>query len=165
MTLHYVVSISWTFKNQLTRNPFSICMQSSPMINTYDTEGDVVGHTSDHLSERFCLAYSAPCYYRQLFDDLRFMGDTDCAQQILKGTCDYPPDTNIWTKKILKEAHYTFSQMSGTEIATTIMTPRTSKNSGNGLMKRHHLLSEESPSCIARQRHPILCLWQCTLHI
>ncbi len=33
---------------------------------------------------------------------------------------EYPPNTNVWTKKILQEAHYTFSPMSGTKIATTI---------------------------------------------
>jgi hypothetical protein len=35
---------------------------------------------------------------------------------------DYPPDTNVWTKKILQEAHYNFSHMSGAKIATTIST-------------------------------------------
>jgi hypothetical protein len=50
------------------------------------------------------------------------MGDTDCAQQIFKGTYDYPPDIDIWMKKVLQEAYYTFSQMSGTKIATTITT-------------------------------------------
>jgi hypothetical protein len=33
---------------------------------------------------------------------------------------NYPPDTDEWTKKILQEAQFTFSQMSGTEIATMI---------------------------------------------
>jgi hypothetical protein len=48
------------------------------------------------------------------------MGDTECSRQILEGTYEYPPDINVWMKKILKEAHYTFSHMSGAEIATTI---------------------------------------------
>jgi hypothetical protein len=84
-------------------------VQTGPVIETYDTEDKVVGRTSDHLSKRFRLAYSAPCYCGKLFDDLGFTGDTECAQQILEGTYDFPPDTNIWTKKILQEAHYTFS--------------------------------------------------------
>jgi hypothetical protein len=59
----------------------------------------------------------------QLFDDLGFMGDTECVQKILKGTYDYPPDTYEWTKKILQEAHFTFSQkLSGIEIAAMITT-------------------------------------------
>ncbi len=96
-------------------------MQSGLVIETYDTEDEVVRHTSNHLSKCFCLVYSAPCYHGKLFDDLGFTGDTECAQQILEGTCDFPPDTNIWTKKILHEAHYTFSHMSGAEI-TIIVT-------------------------------------------
>jgi hypothetical protein len=81
-----------------------------------------VNHTSDHLSECFCLAYSAPCYQGQLFDNLGFMGDTECSKQILEGTYEYPPNTDVWLKKILQEAHYTFSRMSGAKIATTIST-------------------------------------------
>jgi hypothetical protein len=50
------------------------------------------------------------------------MGDTECAQKILEGTYKYLPDTDEWTKKILQEAQMTFSQMSGTEIATMITT-------------------------------------------
>ncbi len=81
-----------------------------------------MGHTLDHLSKHFHLAYSAPCYQGQLFDDLGFMGDTECSQQILEGTYEYPPNTNIWTKKILQEAHHTFSRMYGVKIATTNST-------------------------------------------
>ena len=78
-------------------------------------------HTSDHLSQQFRLPHSAPCYQGQLFDDLGFMGDIKCTQKILKGMYDYPPDTDKWTKKILQEAHFMFSQkMSGIEIATMI---------------------------------------------
>jgi hypothetical protein len=36
------------------------------------------------------------------------MGDTVCSQQILDGTYEYPLDTDIWTKKILQEAHHSF---------------------------------------------------------
>jgi hypothetical protein len=92
------------------------------MVTTHDTKAVVVGHTLDHLSKRFRWTYSVPCYPGQLFDDLGFMGDTECSQQILGGTYEYPPDTNIWTKKILKEVQHTFSRMSGKEIATTIST-------------------------------------------
>jgi hypothetical protein len=50
------------------------------------------------------------------------MGDMECSQQILEGKYEYPPDTNIWTKKILQEAHHTFSRMFGVKIATTFST-------------------------------------------
>ncbi len=93
----------WWQINHTTRppqvgNPLSIWMQSGPDIKTYDTEQEVIAHTAEHLSERFRLAYSAPCYCGQLFDDLGSTGDMVCAQQILKGTYNYPPDTDIWTK-------------------------------------------------------------------
>jgi hypothetical protein len=81
-----------------------------------------VDHTSNHVSECFCLAYSAPCYQEKLFDDLGFMGDTEYSKQIFEETYEYLPDTNVWTKKILQEAHYTFSCMSSAKIATTIST-------------------------------------------
>jgi hypothetical protein len=68
------------------------------------------------------LAYSALCYQGQLLDDLGFMGGTECSKQILERTYEYPPNTDVWTKKILQEAHYTFSHMSGAKIATTIST-------------------------------------------
>ena len=77
-------------------------------------------HISDHLSQRFRLAHSAPCYRGQLFDDLGFMGDTECAHMILNGTYKYPQDTDQWTKRILQEAHITFLQLSGIEIETMI---------------------------------------------
>jgi hypothetical protein len=50
------------------------------------------------------------------------MGDTKCTQQILEGTYEYPPDTDIWAKKILQEAHYTFSRMSGAAVDPMITT-------------------------------------------
>jgi hypothetical protein len=117
----------WRWINNTTRlpqggNPLSVPVQSGPVTETYGTEDEVVGHISDHLSKRFHLTYSALCYCRKLFDDIGFTGDTECAQQILEGTYDFPPDTEIWTKKILQEAHYTFSHMSGAEIAIIVTT-------------------------------------------
>ncbi len=97
-------------------------MQSGPVTETYDTEDEVVGHTFNHLSRCFCLAYSAPCYCGKLFDDLGFTRDVKCAQQILEGTYDFPPVTDIWTKKILQEAHYIFSHVSGAEITIIVTT-------------------------------------------
>jgi hypothetical protein len=50
------------------------------------------------------------------------MGDTECSIQTLKGMYEYSPNTDVWTEKILQEAHYTFSCMSSAKIATTIST-------------------------------------------
>jgi hypothetical protein len=104
--------INYTTRPRQGGAPIKICVQTGVVTDTYSTEQEVFDHTTDHLSQRFRPAYSAPCYKGQLFDDLGFKGDTECSQQILEGTYDYPPDTNIWTKKILQEAQCTFSQMS-----------------------------------------------------
>ena len=81
-----------------------------------------MNHTSNHLSECFRLAYSALCYQGQHFNDLGSMGYTECSKQIHEGTYEYPPNTDIWTNKILHEAHYAFLRMSSAEIATAIST-------------------------------------------
>jgi hypothetical protein len=114
--------INYTTRPPRGGNPLTVLVQVLPVVNQYDTKQEVVDHTSDHLSEHFHLAYSALCYQGQLFDDLGFMGDTECSKQILKGTYDYPPDTNVCTKKILWEAHYNFSHISCAKITTTIST-------------------------------------------
>ncbi len=128
-------------------------MQSGPVTETYDTEDEVVGHTSDHLPKCFHLAYSALCYCGKLFDDLGLTGDTECAQQILEGTYDFPPDTDIWTKKILQEARYTFSHITGAEIAIIVTMEDFQDFWRRGSMKGHHLLLVGSLSCITRLLH------------
>ena len=45
--------INYTTRQTQGGNPLSIRVQSGPIINTYDTEQDVVAHTADHLSDRF----------------------------------------------------------------------------------------------------------------
>ena len=117
-----MATINYTTQPPQGGNPLSVRVQSGSIVTTHDIEVAVVEHTSDHLSEHFCLAYSAPCYPGQLFDNLGFMCDTECLQQILEGTYEYAPNTDIWTKKILQEAQHTFSHISGKEMATTIST-------------------------------------------
>ncbi len=59
-------------------------VQAGTTVTNYSTEHEMFEHTSDHLSQQFCLAHSAPCYRGKLFDDLGFMRDTECAQMILE---------------------------------------------------------------------------------
>jgi hypothetical protein len=149
--------------------PIMLQVQAGQTINTYSMEHEMFEHTSDHLSQWFRLAHSAPCYQGQLFDDLGFMGDTKCAQKILEGMYDYPPDTDKWTKKILQEAHFTFSQkMSGIEIATMITTEDFQnywQPTGNEWMKGLCHLSAESRILIIKQQPSIICSWQCMRRI
>ncbi len=91
------------------------------------------------------------------------MGDTKCAQKILEGMYDYPPDTDKWEKKILQEAQFTFSQMSGTEIATMITTEdfqnywqqedERTLSSFSGVTFSHYKVAA------------FTCSWQCTWRI
>jgi hypothetical protein len=74
----------------------------------YDTEETVFHHATAHLSIRFCLTYSAPCYSSQLLEDIGHLGNTQCSKDILDGTYAYPSDTDQWTVRILQEAHYTY---------------------------------------------------------
>ena len=54
--------INYTTQPPRGGNPLSLRVQSWPLVTTHDTKAAVVEHTSDHLSEHFHLAYSAPCY-------------------------------------------------------------------------------------------------------
>jgi len=42
--------------------PITLRVQAGNTINTYSMEHKMFEHTSDHLSQRFLLAHSAPCY-------------------------------------------------------------------------------------------------------
>lgn len=86
----------------------------------YNTEGEVFQHVSEHLAERFRLAFAAPSYGGKLFDDLGFMGDTAAAQQILEGTYVYPPDTDPATRLLLEEAAVTYSKLSREDVASYV---------------------------------------------
>ncbi len=87
---------------------------------TYDTEESVFDNAVEHLSLQFQLAYSTPCYSSQLLNNIGHLGDTQCTQDILEGTYTFPPDTDKWTAKILKEAHHTFALLADKTIDSTI---------------------------------------------
>jgi hypothetical protein len=57
----------WCQINHTTRlprggAPIMLQVQTKQSENTYSTEHKMFKHNSDHLSQRFCLAHSAPCY-------------------------------------------------------------------------------------------------------
>ena len=58
----------------------------------------------------------------KLFDDIGFIGDTTCAQQILDSTYVFPPDTDPATKFFLEEAGFTYWKMLKAEVATYVTT-------------------------------------------
>jgi hypothetical protein len=74
----------------------------------------------EHLSLQFRLTYSTPCYLSQILEDIGHLGNTQCAQEIFKGSYAYPPDTDQWTMKILQEAHHTYNLLGNDSIDTTV---------------------------------------------
>ncbi len=83
-------------------------------------EESVFHHAMEHLSICFHLAYSAPCYSNLLLNNIGHFGDTQCAQDILDGTYNFPFNTNEWTMKIIREAHYTYKLLSKDNINTMV---------------------------------------------
>ena len=86
----------------------------------FHTKKEVFEQVSKHLSERFRLAFSTPYHSGQLFDNIGFVGDTDCARQILEGSYVFPSDTNPAMKLILEEVVITYQELSKEEVATYV---------------------------------------------
>ncbi len=86
----------------------------------YTIEDGIFGQVSLHLSERFCLAFYAPCYRGKLFSNLKFMGDTSAAQAILEGTYKFPNNTDPATRLLMEEASCIYKNMSQKQIATYV---------------------------------------------
>jgi hypothetical protein len=86
----------------------------------YDTEETGLHYVMEHLSFEFSLAYSTPCCSSQILEDIGHLGDTQCAQEILKGSYAYHPDTDQWTMKILQEAYHTYNLFGNDSIDTTV---------------------------------------------
>ena len=82
------------------------------------SENDIFERVSTNLSCHIHLAFTAPLCSCKLFADIRFLGDTEQAQQILEGTYDFPPDTDPATKLLLEEASITYLKMSPEEVST-----------------------------------------------
>ena len=117
----------WRRVNRTTKEPrggqvLSVRVQVGDATERHDTEDGIFGAVSNHLAERFRLAFSAPCMSGQLFDDIGFIGDTECAQQILEGTYVFPPGTDPATQFLLEEAGITYQKMSKEEVAMYVST-------------------------------------------
>ncbi len=89
----------WAWINHVTRpprggNPLAIQVTTPNGIELHDTKDSVFQHATTHLSLRFQLAYTAPCYSSQLLHDIGHLGDTQCALEILESTYAFPPDTD-----------------------------------------------------------------------
>ena len=68
-----------------------------------NTQQEIFEGSEPVLTTSFMGAFSLPFYTGQLFDDLGFMGDTECAAQVLEGTYEYPEGIDEATKMIPEE--------------------------------------------------------------
>ena len=73
------------------------------------------------LADHFSRAFSLPFYSGSLFDDLGFMGDSECAQQVLEGTyVFFPEGIDPPTKMLLEECSAVYMSMSREEVSTFV---------------------------------------------
>ena len=63
---------------------YSVRVITDNGVETHETEEGIFGEVSKNLSKRFRLAFTAPCYSGELFDDIGFIGDTAAANAILE---------------------------------------------------------------------------------
>ena len=86
----------------------------------FTTKDGVFLQVKKNLSERFCLAFTAPLCSGALFDGIGFLGDTEAVQQILEGAYVFPASTNPATKLLLEEAAIEYSKLSQEEFMTYV---------------------------------------------
>ena len=84
------------------------------------TQKDIFNAARPVLRTRFTGAMGSPFYSNQLFDDVGFTGDTECAQQILEGMYEIPGGTDEFTTLLLKECAEMYRKMSREDVATYI---------------------------------------------
>ena len=107
-------------KKAQARQVLAVKIKTDAGPQTFDTEEGIFSEVSTHLSKRFRLAFTAPCMSGELFDDISFLGNTDCAQQILEGTYVYLIGVDPATKFLMEEAGISYRKMSRKEISNYV---------------------------------------------
>ena len=74
----------------------------------YSTKEGVYEAVSLVIRARFQSALIAPCHQGTFFEDIGHLADGPVAQQILKGTYDYPADLDPATRLLFEEASATY---------------------------------------------------------
>jgi hypothetical protein len=100
--------------------PTSICVKSDGGDEQFDTQVEVEEQAACRLTDRFKLARDAPICSGQLFDDIGYLGDTQCTKAILEGTYAYPPEMDWDTRLLCEESHRIFSLKSTEEISNYV---------------------------------------------
>jgi len=112
--------LRWTTKPDQGGAVYNVRVQQDGNTVEVSTEDGIFNHVSEHLSDRFRLAFRAPCYSGGLFDDIGFLGDTEDARRILEGTYVFPPDTHPATRLLFEEAAHVYATMPKEELATYV---------------------------------------------
>ncbi len=89
-------------------------------VDEFKTKEGIFHAVSATLVERFQAALIAPCHQGTFFKDVGHLVDGPVAQQILKGTYEYPPDLDPAARLLLEEAAITYAEISPTEVATYV---------------------------------------------
>ena len=78
---------------------------------------------ADHISHRYKTAQGAPVIQDpRLHQAFGYLADIDAADQVLRGTYDYPADMEPYTKLLLQEVHHIFSCMTKEEVVDFVTT-------------------------------------------
>ena len=126
----------------------------------FNTKDGIFGCVSTHLSERFCLAFTASSYSGNLFDGIGFIRDPAAATAILEGTYEFPPDTDPATMLLLDEAAITYALIPPEEVATYVTVK--DSTTGNVPMREFHPPSLGFTLGITSQLPLILICLPCT---
>jgi hypothetical protein len=150
----------WRCINNTTRlprggNPLLVCVQSGPVIETYDTEDEVVRHTSDHLSIAFVLLILHCAIAGNYLMTLVSREIQNALSRSLKALM-----TSLWIptfgRRRLCRRHIIHSLTCLALRLRLLSQWKISKISGDGIMKGHLLLAG-SLSHITRLLHQIHC--------
>jgi hypothetical protein len=83
----------------------------------HDTQEAIEAVAGQTICDRYRLAYSAPIMRNpQLLHDVWFTGDGPAINQILRGSYEFPPDTDQYTKLLMLEAAIMYTSLGEDEI-------------------------------------------------
>jgi len=115
----------WSTTNSAIKGPGmrSVCtiqITEGDTTREYSTKQSLEENGGMQINKRYTQAYSAPICSSSLLDDVGMVGDCPAVQRILRGTYEFPPDTDRYTIYLLKEACKIFQHMTPGEIVEMV---------------------------------------------
>lgn len=89
-------------------------------ISTHSNQEAVEQHAAAELNPRFRLSASAPIFTSPLLEHVGLLGEKPAVKEILAGTFDFPPGTDLYTIAIMQAACRLFQHMSSEDISTLV---------------------------------------------